>query len=264
MSNELTLPEGLCTFSRGSLTFTRTPTYEEWQQIGRYLTAARRSSLRWIASWRSTGRRNFGDAAVEETEAQLQLEFNDVKALESLERLESGVVDAPSDEHAYVAARLCDTDDEASEWLRTATEENLTAHELQKSIKAGEVVRDEEKKPGGGSTGVLTLDAIALDFQRWLSRVERDKPFDQWHEKQLNMVKWQLKPLAFVFMDCAVRARNTSFAAELLLDVLTGADVDGCLKASVEVLQERMEALRPVHELFLDIRSELAMRGVQQ
>ena len=86
-NTELTLPEGLCAFSRGALYFARTPTQEEWEQIGRYVHAARGSSLRWMADWRREGRRYFGDAVVENAEKQLEFEFRDLKAAEAIETL---------------------------------------------------------------------------------------------------------------------------------------------------------------------------------
>ena len=88
-NTELTLPEGLCTFSRGALVFTRTPTQDEWEQIGRYVHAARGSSLRWMADWRMEGRRHFGDEVVAEAERQLEFEFKDLRAAEALEKLKS-------------------------------------------------------------------------------------------------------------------------------------------------------------------------------
>ena len=115
-NKELTLPEGLCTFSQGALMFTRTPTQEEWEQIGRYVHAARGSSLRWMTDWRMEGRRQFGDAIVLAAEKQLEFEFKDLKASEALEKLDGSHPSAPSDAHAFVAAKLCANSYDAEEW----------------------------------------------------------------------------------------------------------------------------------------------------
>jgi hypothetical protein len=198
-STELTLPEGLCTFSRGALVFTRTPTQEEWEQIGRYVHAARGSSLRWMADWRMEGRRQFGDEIVEAAEKQLEFEFKDLKAAEALEKLDGVHPSAPSDAHAFVAARLCENSNDAQEWLEKARSENLTALELQKSIKAGEIVRDEPTKPGtpgSSSTGVLTLENIYMDFLRWKSRSDEDGFPGDWTPAALAKVKNLLGPMA--------------------------------------------------------------------
>ena len=188
---ELTLPEGLCTFSRGALVFTRTPSQEEWEQIGRYVHAARGSSLRWMADWRMEGRRHFGDEVVAEAERQLEFEFKDLRAAEALEKLDGVHPSAPSDAHAFVAAKLCENSTDAQEWLEKAREENLSPVELQKSIKAGEIVRETSGSAPTGSagSGVLTLEAIHMDFLRWNSRVSSDGFPENWEPHQLRKVK---------------------------------------------------------------------------
>lgn len=198
---ELTLPEGLCTFSRGALVFTRTPSQEEWEQIGRYVHAARGSSLRWMADWRMEGRRHFGDEVVAEAERQLEFEFKDLRAAEALEKLDGVHPSAPSDAHAFVAAKLCENSTDAQEWLEKAREENLSPVELQKSIKAGEIVRETSGSAPTGSagSGVLTLEAIHMDFRRWLSRVADDGFPEEWQEHQLVKVVDLLRPMAMAF-----------------------------------------------------------------
>jgi hypothetical protein len=195
-STELTLPEGLCTFSRGALVFTRQPSQEEWEQIGRYVHAARGSSLRWMADWRMEGRRQFGDAIVAEAERQLEFEFKDLRAAEALERLDGVHPSAPSDAHAFVAAKLCKDSDDAQEWLEKARTENLSPVELQKSIRAGEIVRDEPtKSTGSASTGILTLQNIHMDFLRWKSRADEDGFPDNWTPQQLEKIRDLLIPM---------------------------------------------------------------------
>lgn len=206
MNNELTLPEGLCTFSRGALVFTRPPTREEWEQIGRYVHAARGSSLRWMADWRREGRRHFGDAVVEEAERQLEFEFKDLRAAEVLDRLDGVHPSAPSDAHAFVAAKLCENSYDAETWLEKARTEKLSPGELQKSIKAGEIVRDTPGGPKSSSTvGVLTLEAIHLDFLRWQSRAQEDGFPAKWDAHQLAKVKHLLAPMR----DAATSASTT-------------------------------------------------------
>jgi len=209
-STELTLPEGLCTFSRGALVFTRTPTQEEWEQIGRYVHAARGSSLRWMTDWRMEGRRQFGDAIVAEAEKSLQLEFKDLKAVEALEALESRSEVLSDEHHIALTKNLPAPEDglekariewqqKAHEWLQIAELEGLSPRELQKSIKAGEIVRDEPAKAaanGSGSTGILTLENIYMDFLRWKSRSDDDGFPGDWTPAALAKVKNLLGPMA--------------------------------------------------------------------
>jgi hypothetical protein len=209
-NNELTLPEGLCTFSRGSLVFTRTPTQEEWEQIGRYVHAARGSSLRWMADWRMEGRRRFGDSVVESAEKQLEFEFKDLKAAEALEKLDGVHPAAPSDAHAFVAAKLCKDSYEAQDWLEKARNENLTPVELQNSIKAGEIVReDHEEKPrlnaNDRSVGLVTIEGVHMQFNLWLKKVREDDGFPgEWDARRLGMVRDLLTPMADIRSEIGV------------------------------------------------------------
>lgn len=207
---ELTLPEGLCTFSRGALVFTRTPTQAEWEQIGRYVHAARGSSLRWMADWRMEGRRHFGDEVVAEAERQLEFEFKDLRAAEALEKLDGVHPSAPSDAHAFVAAKLCENSTDAQEWLEKAREENLSPVELQKSIKAGEIVRETagSAPTGSAGSGVLTLEVIHMDFRRWLSRVADDGFPEEWQDHQLAKVVDLLRPMAMAFERATAGIQN--------------------------------------------------------
>jgi hypothetical protein len=149
-----------------------------------------------MADWRMEGRRQFGDAIVAEAERQLEFEFKDLRAAEALERLDGVHPSAPSDAHAFVAAKLCKDSDDAQEWLEKARTENLSPVELQKSIRAGEIVRDEPtKSTGSASTGILTLEAIHMDFLRWKSRADEDGFPDNWTPQQLEKIRDLLIPM---------------------------------------------------------------------
>ena len=192
----ITIPEGVCAFHRGSLTFLRTPTREEWFQIGTYVVAARSAGLRWQSDWRRIGRREFGDEAV--AQAEEQLEFKDLKAVEAIDTLDGRGSSAPSDEHAFVVARLCKTPEEAEAWLDRSRTEELSARELQRSIRAGKIVREDDDAPLRASsepTGILSLDAIHTDFIQWRARAEADGFPDAWTGQQLLKVKDLLSPM---------------------------------------------------------------------
>jgi hypothetical protein len=195
---ELSLPPDVAVFSRGALEFLRPPTQDEWSQIGRYVVASRTCSLRWIADWRRCGRREFGDEIVEQAERQLEIEFKDLKAAESLESLEGRGASAQSDEHAFVASRLCDDASAAEDWLKKSSENNLTALELQRSIKAGKIVRDEESprvNADDKSTGIVTIEGIRAQFDLWLKKVEQFGFPDEWDARRLNKVRELLNPM---------------------------------------------------------------------
>jgi hypothetical protein len=220
MTTTLTLPEGLCTFSRGALVFTRVPTQEEWEQIGRYVHAARGSSLRWMADWRMEGRRQFGDDVVEEFSKHLQLEFKDLAASEALEALESRSESLSDDHHIALTKALpadglskarSEWQEAAQRWLRIAEEEGLSPRELQKSIKAGEIVRDEkEEKPrlnaNDRSVGLVTIEGVHMQFNLWLKKVTDDDGFPtEWDSRRLKMVRDLLAPIANAHREVSVK-----------------------------------------------------------
>ena len=213
-NTELTLPEGLCTFARGSLVFTRTPTEHEWEQIGRYVHAARGSSLRWMADWRMEGRRQFGDLVVDQFSRHLQLEFKDLAASEALEALEMRS-ETLSDEHHIALSKYLPDDglskaraewqEAAQRWLKIAEDENLTPKELKMSIKAGEVVREPLQQDqlrlnaNDRSVGLVTIEGIHMQFNLWLRKVTEDDGFPgEWDARRLGMVADLLEPFLSV------------------------------------------------------------------
>lgn len=221
INKELTLPEGLCTFSRGALVFNRPPTEHEWEQIGRYVHAARGSSLRWMADWRMEGRRNFGDLTVEQFSRHLQLEFKDLAASEALEALEMRS-ETLSDEHHIALSKTLPDDglskaraewqEAAQKWLRIAEDEKLTAKELKMSIKAGEVVRDTPQQESlrlncnDRSVGLVTIEGVHMQFNLWLRKVTEDDGFPgEWDARRLGMVRDLLAPIAAIHREVSVK-----------------------------------------------------------
>jgi hypothetical protein len=140
---------------------------------------------------------------VNESERQLTLEFKDLKAAEALERLEEGAAAAaPSDEHAYVLARLCPEKEDADKWLDLAVKEDLTAAELQRSIKAGSVVKDDSApriNANDKSAGIVSIEGIAGQFDLWFKKVEEEGFPTKWDARRLKMVWSLLRPFSQIF-----------------------------------------------------------------
>jgi hypothetical protein len=218
INNELTLPEGLCSPHKGSLKFHRTPTEAEWEQVGRFVYAARSAACRWRADWARLGRREFGDLTVQQFTDRLQMEFPSMKAAEALEAFEIRS-DVLSDEHhCAVVKALPDGLDKAreewqqkaQEWLLIAEKEELSPRELQKSIKAGKVVReDQEEKPrlnaNDRSVGLVTIEGVHMQFNLWLKKVREDDGFPaEWDARRLRMVRDLLAPMAEIRSEIGV------------------------------------------------------------
>lgn len=165
-----------------------------------------------MADWRMEGRRHFGDAIVADAERQLEFEFKDLRAAEALEKLDGAEVSAPSDAHAFVAAKLCKNSYEATDWLEKAREEKLTPLELQKSIKAGQIVRETapEEKPrlnaNDRSVGLVTIEGVHMQFNLWLRKVTEDDGFPgEWDARRLGMVRDLLAPIAAIHREVSVK-----------------------------------------------------------
>lgn len=203
---ELSLPSGLVCFSRSGLVFNRRPTFEEWFQLGRYLSAARRHSIRWMADWRLSGRREFGDERVAEAESQLELDFKDLKAAAALEALECRVPSLTDEHHFVVSKAKLASDEDRQQWLERAEREDLSPSELRESIKAGEVVR---AAPKDGSflnadatvAGVVTIEGTTQKFLLW-EREVRAKGFpEKWDTTRLAKVLNLLNPVGNMIAD---------------------------------------------------------------
>jgi hypothetical protein len=220
-NKEITLPTGLCySDESGRLIFNRTPTQEEWEQVGRYVWIARKYALCWMADWRSAGRRHFGNLTVEQYSKHLQLEFKDIVACEALEALEMRSENLSVDHHVSLVKTLPDDglskarkewQEAAQRWLKIAEEEKLTPKELKKSIAAGAVVRDappEEKlrlNANDRSVGLVTIEGVHMQFNLWLKKVREDDGFPtEWDARRLRMVRDLLTPMADIRSEIGV------------------------------------------------------------
>ena len=136
------------------------------------------------------------------------MEFKDLRSAEALESLEMRSEDLSDDHHLALAKNLdglskarAEWQEAAQRWLKIAEEEGLSPKELQKSIKAGSIVRETSGSAPTGSSGsgVLTLEAIHMDFRRWLSRVSDDGFPEEWQDHQLAKVGDLLRPMAMAY-----------------------------------------------------------------
>lgn len=118
------------------------------------------------------GRQKFGDAIVNDTLEQLEFDLADALKAETIALVgyEQRAKYALSSEHAYVLGKLLRDDEPAREkWASDCLQHSLSAFELQKSIEAGEVVREDEIRDRSGRTdGVPTVQGVRFQFERWM------------------------------------------------------------------------------------------------
>ncbi|MBA3834211.1 MAG: hypothetical protein H0X34_20425 [Chthoniobacterales bacterium] len=178
-SREMILPEGLMR--------------EQWVEAGRYLRKAREAVVFWETNWLQYGRKNFGDEVVREAAEQLEIEFGELKAMESLNKLE--VRDpALSPEHHFVLSKVKQKDVTGQRmWAELAVKHELSAAELQESIKKGVVTRIESMRAGHATRGLATFEGLR---QQWEILQRQIAPgLAEWTEEEARTALELLAPI---------------------------------------------------------------------
>ncbi len=152
ISQQLTIPNGVQFFRKELI----------------YFGEMRRSMNFWQARHLGYGRREYGEEKVAEAMDQMSLEFADVEAMETLQKLETSPRSELSAEHHFVLAKAGVDAEAQTTWLETAWREKLTPVELRKSIIAGKVIRSEASGNGPHSAGVASPHAVRQQFDFWV------------------------------------------------------------------------------------------------
>lgn len=198
----LTTPDG-ARFTKTGLILAVGLEWERWLSLGRDLGQMRRSLNYWQAQHLGYGRKEYGPERVEEAMVQLGFEFEDVKAAETLLKLEVAPREELGVEHHFVLARAELPAEEEERWLDVAVKEKLSARDLQKSIRAGCVVRSEGAEERR-QAGVPTPNAVRHQFDLWLKEV--DEVSKEWPVEVIEKVLEQLD--AVVEFGLRMRARR--------------------------------------------------------
>jgi hypothetical protein len=185
----LTLPTDNVEITPSGLEFKSQPTVEQWTELHSFLLTCRRASLRWIADSRKAGREYFGDELVTRTEEQLMFDLADDRAATALEKLEFRNNDL-TDAHLLVLAKRTKTSDQFDKWSAAATEHKLSPRELDRSIKAGKVVVEDDDSINANdkSTGIVTIEGVSTMFDMWLRKAEEFGFPEKWDKERLQRV----------------------------------------------------------------------------
>jgi hypothetical protein len=191
MNNILSIPEGVQFFKK-QLHIPEGLIFEQWYDLGRYLAEMRRSVNFWQTKHVRYGRGAYGEERTAEALKQMDFEFQDVKAMDALLKLD-GVAHAElTAEHHFVAARADVTPEQKETWLDIAEKEKLTPAELRVSMIKGVVTRAETG--GGRDSGVGSPHAVRQQFDFWMREIE-----DRWEKlppDQLEALHGLLRPIA--------------------------------------------------------------------
>jgi hypothetical protein len=173
---QLTLPAGIQHTTRG-VSFPLQMARDGWIEYGRFLSRAKDGLTFWRASWLDFGRVNFGDEFVRESIAQLEFEFSEVRKSQLLNSLPVRDPEL-SAEHHFVLAKAHLDDTALNMWVELKKRNDLTANELQESIKLGRVTKaDNQPDPKSWGSGFATVQGIARQWELLMKQIG-----DLWEE----------------------------------------------------------------------------------
>jgi hypothetical protein len=93
--------------------------------------------------------------------------------------------------HHHAVARNTKNEEEQQQWLSTAEDEHLAPAETARSIRKGEVMRQEERKTEYPSNAGIpfTLESVVLRFTGWQRWVQERDPMTDWDTEKLQRVR---------------------------------------------------------------------------
>lgn len=180
---QLTLPSGV-EFKEKFLKIREDSTYDEWMQTGRFLSRCEESLTFWFADWIKFGREHFSPDQLSQGMANLGLEIQNLRNSLLINSLPFRDPDLGKAHH-FVLARSKLDDVGLQMWSALAKKEELSAAELQESIKKGHVVHIKQE-PNDGAAGVSTWQGLAMQFDL-LRRQVGDK-WKDWSAAEIDQV----------------------------------------------------------------------------
>jgi len=186
MKNELTLP-GVHVTEHG-IVFPEDLSREDWTTVLTTLKAIHDGYHAALADTIAYGTANFGEEVVQATCEQLEFPQADFNQARDISKIPVGLrknAEGLTAEHFHVVGHTFGDDDiKQKKWIETASNLNLTPRELRRSIEKGEVIRDDAKKTGRNSGGILTIQAITMTFSKWKEQVGGDAVLESWSDEE--------------------------------------------------------------------------------
>jgi hypothetical protein len=176
--------------TRGGIEISTDLTFDEWRSL---LVGLRRIKTTYHAALADVigfGKNKFGEASVDSALEQEEFEFADVSRAKQISAVPFCLRDEfceLTSEHYYVASKKFPNDTvQQRHWLKTATEQGLSSVELKASMDAGKVIKSNisEKQSGRQSGGLMTIENISINFQRWEKQVGGEDEILKWDEQR--------------------------------------------------------------------------------
>jgi len=146
INNKLSL--GKFYFDKTGLTVTGDPTFEEWENCGKFLKQAEKSVQFWIGDWLNYGEKHYGETytqALDETDYE-EKTLRNAKYVSSKIDLSRRRDNLSFSHHAEVAAL---PPDEQEYWLEKAEAEGLSRTDLRQAIKHEKLIKSANEMPDG-------------------------------------------------------------------------------------------------------------------
>lgn len=121
----------------------------------------------------SYGRKEFGDAKVDETLEAFHFDMSDILKCYAIGQLPLDLRnESLTGEHYYILAKgLPNATKEQGRWAALALKEHLTPIELKRSIEKGAVVKQKDiERESGQNSGIPNIEGLAMTFQRWMKQ----------------------------------------------------------------------------------------------
>jgi len=135
-------------FTSTALVFVGKPSFDDWKELGPFLSRIQRTSLLWLGDWLNFGERRWGERyaqALGETDFNYQT-LRDAKWVALKTAQIRGAVpsrlSSREDEHSFAKYKAIAPLDPASQkaWLHYADSENLSSRQLSKHIQASKLL----------------------------------------------------------------------------------------------------------------------------
>lgn len=189
---QLTISHGIQHTTR-DVVFPESMTQAMWLEYGRFLKNARQSTTFWEARWMQYGRRHYGDEFVRESLAQLEFEFQDLRKAELLNKIELRDPQL-SAEHHFVLAKSKLDETGRQMWVQLAKEKDLTAPELQESIRLGQVTKAKRAEDGEQtSAGVASVQGIARQWDLLMRQI--GDLWKEWDIREIDQFLGEIRPI---------------------------------------------------------------------
>jgi hypothetical protein len=152
-----------------------------------------------IGDWIHQHSTRFGRTSAEEILNQLEFDF--VRALRCEKIATIPPVDRNvnlSSAHHHAVVRNVTNPEQQQEWLKTAEGKKLAPDELARSIRAGRVIKNEERnREYSNDAGLpVSIESVALKFMGWLKFVEANDPIADWDNRRLESLSGLLSPMS--------------------------------------------------------------------